>query len=91
MAVKLYPVENSDAQLLVLGGDDVDLTAEAGPTGGYSARGFYVTGAGNLKIKSLAGSILTLDIAAKTFVWIAAQYVYSTANGTTATGVFAIL
>lgn len=77
----IYSVDVSSA--------DKDLTDPAGITGGYSARKWYITGAGNFKFKGLDGNAVTLDIAAKTFVDVPGQYVYQT--GTTATGIFAIL
>ena len=78
--------------VLTLSGADIDLTDTTGPTGGYCSRAFLIGGtAGNVKYKDMLGNTVTQAVAANQILECEAQYVFSTANGTTATSVSVLL
>lgn len=77
---------------LTLSGGNLDLTDPAGATGGYCARGLLVGSiAGNLKFDTVTGETRTQAVAANQFLQQAVAKVYSSANGTTAATVSAVL
>ena len=95
--VKLHPAASwcataVDAIPLDLSSGDVDLTDPAGPTGGYCARAILIgSTAGNLKVDTLVGAARVIPVAANQRVDQTVRNVYSTANGTTAALVIALL
>lgn len=72
----LYPV---GVELLSLGSDNV-----------FARRtcGFLATGAGNVKFKGIDGIDCVFPVQANTIYAIPSTTIYSTVNGTTATGVY---
>jgi hypothetical protein len=70
---------------------DVDLTSTSGPTNGFSARALLVGAtAGNIKFKDILGNIKTQAVTSYQRLDSAVQFVYSTANGSTAATVTAL-
>lgn len=51
--------------------------------------GFKATGAGNVKFKGVDGNDCVFPVLANEYVPVMVLTIYSTANGTTATGVYA--
>ena len=79
---------------ITLSGDNVDLLSTSGPTGGIIARSLYITVAGNVVFETLgggAGVSRTVTVPANFYLSAYITKIYSAGNGTTATGVFAIL
>lgn len=81
-----------DTVPLTLSGGNLDLTDTAGPTGGYCARGLLIgSTAGNVKFDTVTGETRTQAVAANQFLQGGIALVYSSANGTTAATVSAVL
>lgn len=81
-----------DTVPLTLSGSDLDLTDPAGPTGGYCARALLIgSTAGNVKFDTMTGETRTQAVAANQRLEQAVAKVYSSANGTTAATVSAVL
>lgn len=76
---------------LTLSGADLDLSDPDGPTGGFCARSLYVTVGGVVKFDTLRGTGRNPTVGDKSYVPAIVKKVYATANGTTATGVWAII
>ena len=80
--------------VLDLSGNDIDLTDPDGPTGGYCAAALLIGDtAGAVKFKSAitGAEATTQDVDAFQLLQGGVQYVYSTANGTTADTVTVLL
>jgi len=72
--------------------DDIDFRDDAGPTKGVLPRGLYIVGAGSFKVDTFFGGIgRIVPVAANTRHDLVVTKLYSTANGTTATNIFAIV
>ena len=73
-------------------GVDVDLTDPNGPTGGYCARGVVIGDtAGNVKFDTMTGETRTVAVIAGQFLRQYIAKIYSSADGTTAHSVNAVL
>ncbi len=76
---------------ITLSGDNIDLTSASGPTGGIIARSLYVETGGVVKFDSLAGQARGPTMGNNSYLLCNVKLIYSSGNGTTASGIWAIL
>lgn len=80
--MNLYGMDMAEVNLA---GDDTAWTDER-----MLPASLYVVGAGDVKVITAAGSTRTVPVGANGFLPVRVRKVFNTANGTTATGVWAI-